>query len=105
MTLSDLPVLCAAARAEASAGKPVAEDVPPNTCRYCGQYFRLPPGTVTSLDGHACCCVSLAFQRALYELWWSSPTLSKETIAKACGVSIVAVDKWIANVERLGRAA
>lgn len=105
MTLADLPAAFAAARAKAFAAAPVVEEVPPNTCRYCGRYFRLPPGVATTLDGHARCCVGLSFQRSLYELWWNSPTLGKDRIAEACGVSVVAVDKWIAHVERMGRAA
>lgn len=105
MTLADLPTAYSAARAEASAAALVVDDVPLNTCRYCGHYFRLPTGTTTTLDGHARCCVSLQFQRALYELWWSTPGLGKECIAEICGVSVVAVQKWLANVERNGRAA
>lgn len=106
MTLADLPSAYAAARAEASAAAlGVVEDMPPNTCRYCGKHLRLPFPVNTTLDGHARCCVPLAFQRAVYELWWSSPELNKERIASICGVSVVAVQKWLAHVERVGRAA
>lgn len=103
MTLSDLPALYAAARSEASASKPVIEDLPPNICRYCGKHLRLLPGT--SNDGHAKCVVGLVFQRAVYELWWSSPAMALDQIAEACGVSVATVRAWIANVEKVGRAA
>lgn len=103
MTLLDLPAAYAAARAEASAGKPVVEDIPPNTCRYCGKYLR--PFASRSLDGHVRCAVTLEFQRAVHALWWSSPTVSDVQIAAVCGVSAATVRGWLANAERKGRAA
>ena len=104
ITFADLPAAFSAARAEASAAAlGVVEDMPPNTCRYCGKFMR-PWGGRRS-DGHVRCIVPLAFQRAVFELWWTSPTLTPEQIAEACGVSASTVRGWIANVERMGRAA
>jgi len=103
MTLADLPRLYAAARAEASAGKPVVEDVPPDTCRYCGKHLHLWPGT--RISGHARCIVPLSFQRAVYELWRGDPSVTMKSIAQACDVSSNVVYRWRANVEKHGRAA
>lgn len=99
MTLSDLPTAYSTARAEASAAAlGVVEDLPPNTCRYCGRYLYQWPGT--PIDGHARCLVSIQFQRAVRDLLWSSALVTQAKVAEACGVSIAVVKRWIDNVER-----
>lgn len=104
MTLSDLPAAYAAARAEASAhALGVVEDLPPNTCRYCGKH--LSPWPDKPIDGHARCLIPLSFQRAIYDLWRHDVTATQKRIAEACGVSMATVERWRRNVERKGRAA
>lgn len=100
MTLSDLPSAYTAARAEASSGKPVVEDIPPDTCRYCGKYLHQWPNA--RIDGHAKCIVPLAFQRAVYNLWRTDHRVTMKAVAEACGVSLNTVYRWKDHVERMG---
>jgi len=97
MTLDDLPKLFATARIEAStSARYVTGAAPHGVCRYCGEALQLFQSH--GLDGHARCCVTIQFQRAVYMLYWNTPRLNKTSIAKACGVSITAVSKWIDRV-------
>lgn len=101
MTLQDLPKLYAEAREQASAAaKYSAEAAPPDMCRYCGKHLRLFMTGRCRLDGHARCCVTLEFQIALYRLWRTTIGLNKTKIAQVCDVSVMAVERWIANAER-----
>lgn len=104
MTLADLRTAFEAARAEASASAlGVVEDLPPNTCRYCGEYLYQWSGT--PIDGHARCIVPLPFQRAVRDLLWSSATITQTQVAAACGVSVAVVSRWIGNVAKKDRTA
>lgn len=102
MTLAEVPAAFVEARVAARlAARHAPGSRPRNTCRYCGR-VRLADG---GLDGHARCLVSVSFQRALYELWFSSPELTKADIARACGIGAMVIHRWFSHVERIGRAA
>lgn len=103
MTITDLPSLYATARAEASAGKPVSDDIPLNTCRYCGKFLRQWPGA--RIDGHWTCAVPMSFQREVYRLYLSDAEMTMQRIADALGVTMNAVARWLRNVERNGARA
>ena len=80
-----------AARETASnAARYTSSSAPPRTCRYCGQSWS---GSPTN-DGHARCIVTPEFERSVAELWWSSPKLTREAIARALGVSNGTVHAW-----------
>jgi hypothetical protein len=61
----------------------------PNTCRYCGRYWRRWAGS--KLDGHAACIVTDDFKKHLAVLL-RSPTY--QAIADAIGVSPAVVRSW-----------
>lgn len=104
MTLAELPDAYHAARETASnAARHTAGATPRNTCRYCGKFWK--PFAGTRADGHAKCNTTLAFQRAVYELWRRDLALSRDRIGEICGVSYSVVSAWIAHVKRIGRAA
>lgn len=81
--------LVASQRARWCADDPGAE---PNTCRYCGRYWRRWLGS--TLDGHAACVVTADFKQRLAALLRSSPRMTYAVIAGAIGVSPSVVRSW-----------
>ncbi len=103
ITLDDLPALFEAARVEASSSaRHTIENVPPDTCRYCGKSRRLFQRAYAKsvLDGHATCCVTLAFQKLVHDFWWTTPGTNKDKIAERLGVSYTTVASWLTNAEK-----
>jgi hypothetical protein len=64
----------------------------PNTCRYCGRYWRQWAGS--KLDGHSACIVTEDFKKRLEALLRSSPTITFAAVAKEIGVTIAVVRSW-----------
>lgn len=75
-------------RARWCADYPGAE---PNTCRYCGKYWRLWAGS--KLDGHAACIVTNDFKGRLNAIL-RSPHVTYTMVANAIGVSPAIVRSW-----------
>lgn len=104
MTLDDLPAAYQDARVSAvTHARYTSESCPSSTCRYCGRFWQKWPLNTTN-EGHARCTVTPGFIAALGELWWRSPVLTRDAIAKACGVTVGVVHAWT-NPRRIGRAA
>jgi hypothetical protein len=91
MTLDELPEAYRAARAAAIASAPLAEPQR-NTCRYCGRHWIRHISSIN--DGHARCIVTAEFLAAVGALWWSTPGLTRDAIAAACGVTKSTVWRW-----------
>jgi hypothetical protein len=77
--------------------------VPPNTCRYCGAYWRLYVGS--TLDGHAKCIVPDWFKRELIELFARTPALTYRLVAETIGVTSAVVRSWVAPISSRSAAA
>jgi hypothetical protein len=80
--------MIASQRALWCSGYPGAE---PNTCRYCGRYWRQWAGS--KLDGHAACIVTEDFKQHLSTLL-RSPEVTYLAIADAIGVTPSVVRSW-----------
>jgi hypothetical protein len=80
--------LVASQRARWCADDPGAD---PNTCRYCGLYWRRWPGS--KLDGHAACIVTEDFKRRVGEIL-RSPTVTYAEVAAAIGTTPGVVRSW-----------
>jgi hypothetical protein len=64
---------------------------PPNTCRYCGQYWRRWFGS--QLDGHAACIVTEDFKQHVSSLL-RSPTVTYAAVSGVIGVTPAVVRSW-----------
>lgn len=92
LTIEDLPAAYRAAREAASASaRYTPGDAPPATCRYCGGARWCGSDT---RDGHARCIVTAEFRASVARLWWSTPTLTRESIAAVCSVPVHTVKSW-----------
>jgi len=80
--------MVASQRARWCAGDPGAE---PNTCRYCGRYWRQWAGS--KLDGHAGCIVTNGFKQQLGEIFRASAVTYK-AVADVIGVTSAVVRSW-----------
>lgn len=70
--------------------------VPPNTCRYCGAFWRRYVGS--TLDGHAKCIVPAWFKRELISLFARQPALTYRTVSQTIGVTPAVVRSWVAPI-------
>ena len=73
----------------------------PDTCRYCGTYWRRWNGS--KLDGHAACIVTDDFKHYVRDLL-RSPRVTYAAIADAIGVTPSVVRSWTFPIRSVRRA-
>lgn len=90
--LADLREMFDRARIEAAFCARPIESTPPNTCRYCGKFWRKWAGS--KLDGHSKCIVLPWFAAQLRLFYAANPALTYEAVAVALGVSLSVLRSW-----------
>lgn len=66
-------------------------EVPPETCRYCGRYWKQWPGS--KLDGHSKCVITDDFKHLVRD-FVNRPEITYAMVGAALGVSPSVVRSW-----------
>lgn len=85
----------AASEAAARAARFAPGAAPPWTCRFCGRHWAFWNLSNGKSEGHAVCLVTEEFRVAVRDLWFASPALNMDRLARAIGVTPRIVNAWV----------